>query len=332
MAGYGGQDALVRLAREPIRPVYLIEGQEAVLIDAAIDLLVDRVLPEAQRDFNLDRMSGQNADVRRIIDTAQTFPAFATHRCLVVRQAHLLTWDSKGPLAVYLESPSETSVLIFCGDKFDARSRSIQKAKKAGFHFPLEAPKPRQLPGVLARYAKKHEIQISQRAVQAVAEASPSLSASVQNLKMLALYAADREIGEDDVCAVLQSAKEESVFDLVDAVGRGDRGQSFAMLDRLVRHSGAAPLRVLHMLARHYRSLLRAAEARRLNMDRAATAKHVGGPPFLLERLRTQSARYAVSDLTGALEAIQRTDVGLKGGALDPLRGLERLVLRLLRD
>jgi DNA polymerase-3 subunit delta len=91
-----------------------------------------------------------------------------------------------------------------------------------------------------------------------------------------------------------------------------------------------APLRVLAMVARHYRNLLRA----RAVLDGAGSTRELpqilGVPPFVANNLADQARKHGVTALAAGVVACGETDRDLKGGPLDDVRAMERLALRLM--
>jgi DNA polymerase-3 subunit delta len=111
---------------------------------------------------------------------------------------------------------------------------------------------------------------------------------------------------------------EESVWDLMDAIGSGRVANSLVLLGRLEGTGAAAPA-ILGSLASHFRKLAR--------LRSGAT---IAAAPFVVRKLERQARRFTLPRLVGCLKAIHETDTALKGaGALPPEAALERLVIGL---
>ena len=59
------------LKERHFRPIYYLMGEEPYYIDQITDFLLDNVLSEVEKDFNLDVLYGADVDVNTIINTAQ---------------------------------------------------------------------------------------------------------------------------------------------------------------------------------------------------------------------------------------------------------------------
>lgn len=334
-------DPLSHLAEDGPRAVYAIDGEERVLVDEAVATIRDAAVQARARDFNLDVMTAKDATLARALDAAQTLPAFAPLRVVIVKDAERWTDPKKGeddtrtdlgPLLRYLESPSPTTVLMLvAAETFDARTKVYKALDKAGATMRFAHPHEREMPRVVAARAKKMGVNIATHAIDAVVDAvGTDVGAAIAALEKLALYAAGRAITRADVDELVSPVKEESVFALSDAVGARDVRRAFLLLHAMIGGEQAHPLQLLALLARHWRQLaaLRALLDARAGDD--AMLAQVKVPPFILGKLKDQARKQPLTALTQGLSAIAEADRRMKGlGKLDGARVMERLVLEL---
>jgi DNA polymerase-3 subunit delta len=332
--GGGGEDG-ARLPIDPPRPVYLIDGEERYLVDEALAQLRDVVLPGRARDFNLDLFMAKEVPLARIIDAANTLPAFAPTRLVLVKEAEALAdLDDLGPLTRYVASPSPSTVLVLvASEKFDARTRFYKALERQTTAVRFSKPSERDLPRVIEDRARRAGLTLDAEAVRALADGvGCDVGAVVAALEKLALYVGDRRrVARADVEELVVPAKEESIFDFADAVGTRDAPRALALLHGMLVISKAHPLQLLGLLAGHWRKLatVRALVDARAGED-AFSAALPRLPPFVVQKLRQQASRQSAAELVNGLEAIQETDKALKGGRLADTRVMERLVLTLV--
>src|SRR5688500_1772536 len=133
--------------------VYLIDGEERLLVDEAVRKLKEESLPKQARDFNFDSFNGKEAVMSKVIGAAQMLPAFAPRRVVMVENADKvidkIAEDDAALLLAYLQKPSPTTVLIFVGEKFDARSKIFKAFQKSGTVIRHSKPKPREMPDLI---------------------------------------------------------------------------------------------------------------------------------------------------------------------------------------
>lgn len=328
------KDALEDLKARGPQLVYLVDGEERLLVDEAVRVLKEHALPKQARDFNFDTFNGKDAKLIRIVEAAQMLPAFAPRRLVLVENSDALDLDEPDVLLKYLEKPSPTTVLVFVGEKFDARSKVYKAFQKSGVVLRYGRPKPREMPDLVKKRARATSIAIEDSAVRSLIDAvGADASAAFQALELLALYVGPgvkRAITSRDVEAVVSLTKEESIFALADSIGLQDRAGALRGLHAMLAVSREPPLRILAMIARHWRNLARA----RSLLDAGTAPKEieaaVGIPPFLLDNLLSQARRKPAAAFAVGLQEIADADKALKGGALDHMRAMERLVLGLM--
>ena len=65
------------LASGRIRPAYLLAGSEALLRDDAALAIAEKVLADAPREFNLDRLDGRTTSAEQLRDSVRALPVMA---------------------------------------------------------------------------------------------------------------------------------------------------------------------------------------------------------------------------------------------------------------
>ncbi|MEO1229444.1 MAG: DNA polymerase III subunit delta [Myxococcota bacterium] len=348
-------DPFAALEKEGPGPVYAVDGVQ-VLVDDFVRAVRAAVFPPgaAGVDFNLDQLTGPETSWARVLDTAQTLPAFAPRRLVLVHQANLLL-EPKGrgerskeeadkavdALTTYLEAPSETTTLVLVAkDKWDGRLRAFKAFKKAGVLVRFDAPKEREMAGLLRERAKALGAKLEPDAARAlVAAVGTDLGTAFQNLEQLWLYVgpnSGQPITRADVEAVVSDVREENVFQLMDAIAAGHRGEALAGLHNIFaqgrERKDAIAFRTFGLLARQFRNLLAASAALAAGARPGDLPKLLGVPPFAADKLVDLARQGDPGRFSRALVSIAATDRAFKGGTLDYPRALERLVLALQQD
>ena len=103
-------DEIVRSVRAGnFAPVYYLMGEEAYYIDKVSEFIVDTVLKEEEKDFNLTVCYGTDVTADEVINAAKRFPMMAERQVVLVREAQSL--PGKERLSFYLEHPQPSTVL-----------------------------------------------------------------------------------------------------------------------------------------------------------------------------------------------------------------------------
>src|SRR5207244_4855100 len=108
-------DALLRSLKQGAPdPVYYLHGEEDVLKDEAVRVLLERAVDPAARDFNLDQRTAADLDPEAFNALVNTPPILAATRAVVLRGMEQLRKTAKvrQELLHYLDSPNPSTVLV----------------------------------------------------------------------------------------------------------------------------------------------------------------------------------------------------------------------------
>ncbi len=144
----------------------------------------------------------------------------------------------------------------------------------------------------------------------------------------LILYRNGETIRRDDVRALVASAQEQSIFDLVDALGQRRTTRALELLHDQLRHN-ANEFYLLSMITRQYRLLLQVTDLMRRGMATDAIQKQLSLHPFVTRKMVEQARNYSVEQLEQIMEQLLETDVNLKTSQLEAGLALDMLVVEL---
>jgi DNA polymerase-3 subunit delta len=300
-----------KLDPNKLAPVYILVSQEPLLLDRAQEAIRDAAVPEDLRGFNLDQIQGKGANAEQILNIAQTLPMMAQRRLVVVRGLESLAAAELTKLVPYLDEPNPSTVLLAVCGKVDKRIKFFQKAKKLKMLYELAAPK-RLGPWIRAE-ADRLEVKISSAAADRLADVvGKDMARLGLSLEQLSLYAGDRVVEVDDVEDLIADTRERSVFELTGAIAGRDQARALAAVHGLFEQRQSS-IGVVMMLARHMRQLglCQAGLAERLSSS--DLARRVGVPPFVLDKLRSQSEHYSVRAVARSMSLLGEADRALKG-------------------
>lgn len=151
-------------------PVYFLMGEEDYYIDRISDYLIDRVLTEAEKEFNLTVLYGSDTDIATVINTAKRYPMMSNYQVVVIKEAQNLRNIEE--LTYYLQKPLLSTVLVFCykHGSLDKRKKITAEIEKTGVLFESKKLKDAQLPGFISSYLKRKQIEIDPKASEMMAE------------------------------------------------------------------------------------------------------------------------------------------------------------------
>ena len=331
MASDADVDVLLREIRAgKAAPVYLVHGPERYLADRAVAALVEALLEGAPRDFNLDRFDGKGCDAERLLAAARSFPMMARRRVVLVRDAEQLAPAALAKLSEYAADPAPTTALVLSAEKIDLRKKAVHALRDAAKVVECKKVYARHLPGWITRMAKAEGRRIEPDAVDALVRlVGADLALLESETRKAALLAEEGEpIAARHVRAVVADLREETVFELGDAVAGRAAGDALRILGKMIE-GNAEPLHVLWSVGKHLRTLAMADDAVRQG-KRAVEALHaMDVREFLVEKYAGQLRRFAPGQLKRAYLAVRDADLALKSSKLPGRLVLEKLVLDL---
>lgn len=189
-------------------------------------------------------------------------------------------------------------------------------------------------PSEVARWLHDRAVQrgvsIEPRAIDALCDLTgANLRALATELDKLAMYAGARAITADDVRLLTPQAREEYIFDLVDAVVEGRAADALRMTRRMRDDHSETPAHQLLMIARQVRMMVRAAELIDTRAPAEEIRKATNVHPRMVEKLTRQARAAGRVASEASLRAVEHSDHSVKTGRLDADLALELLVVRL---
>lgn len=319
--------------RQGLAPIYLIGGDEPLLVEEALDALRtaayaagfgEREVFTAETGFEWGGFYG----------ATQSMSLFSQRRLLELRLPTAKPGEAgaKTLLQIAQERPADVLVVVTTG-KLDKATRSakwvkaIEAAGTVVIAYPVDA-------GRMAAWVRERMRTRGVRATAGVAELlahhmEGNLLAAAQEIDKLALVAEGREVTPDDIENNLSDNARFNVFGLVDTCLAGKPAAIVRTLHSL-RAEGVEPVLVAWALAREARDLSRMAASLASGTNEARVLQSAGvwarRQPLVCKALR----RLKVSQGYALLEQAARVDRIIKGRAAgDAWLALEQLALEL---
>lgn len=323
--GLSPDELLGEIAKGEIRSFYLLHGDEEYEREAIATAMIKILAPVQARDFNLDIVRAERFDLLDFLQLYEAYPMMADHRLVVLRDAQELSADQCRSLERVLENPAATTRLVVVGQKVDMRRKFYRELNHQGRGVEFKLPYDNQVPQWIYRYAKREGIEIETEAIQLLGQyvgAKPR--ELVSELEKLVSFAG-LPITVSAVEQVVGITKGTSVFDLADAIGKGQGSKAQVLLHTFLGQ-GEEPSRAVAMIARHFQILIKARALMGQSLPRGEMASQLGVAPFFLAGYMDQAKNRSTLWFWAGLSALKEADWRLKSQG----RRQEGLVLDLL--
>jgi DNA polymerase-3 subunit delta len=320
-------EELERDLASAIRPVYLVLGPEEYLCDQALAILKNRIIKPDAADFDYSVFTAGDAHVAEILEAARIYPMLSPRRLVVVENTGKLKDAEAEKLLEGLSSISPRSTVILTAAELDKRKK-FYKAFQKDFclcEFPrLKGP---ALERWSETFVRKSGYRISSSALKRVVDvAGADMRTLASEFEKLMLYAgAEKNIPDAVIEDLVRASRQQSIFDLTNAVGRRDRTGSLRSLGNLLG-MGEHPLVIVTMLARHCRQTLIAIEGLRERKNPRDIAAAAQIPPFAIDQFLSSARAVNPDTVRNMYTRLAEIDRQLKSSSLDGRALLEGLI------
>ena len=319
---------------EKIKPVYFLFGDEEYLAEEELRRIKVEVFGEAGAGGGLNSLNYQafNAadkqspfDAEVVLEAARTMPAFAPVRLVVVKGAEALKAAALDILYPYVKDPSPSTCLVFLssGWKVNKNTKFFKALKQSNAVTQYFRLKGSALKERIGEYARGEGKKITPEAARRlISLTGPQLGSVLGELEKVVIFVGDSnaiELGDVEACAI--DVKEETAFDLADAIGRQDAAKAFALLQKL---EAEEPVKVLGAVAWQFRTLIKL----KSELGTGSAGKLRIRPDKL--RLYTgicNSMKW--SELLGVIHSLRRADMNVKSGMVPKGLVLPKLIMEL---
>lgn len=349
---------LARMERRELAPAYLFLGPEAYQRRRAREAVRKALLGAVDNEDAVTRYDLSQTPLAEVIDDARALSLFVSERIIFAGNAEAAlprtgaassreddAEEGEGPagsadaLAAYIKNPTPGVVLIFDAARFDFDGDDRRKQERVRKFF-AAVPDPVEFKRASAEDARREAGAMARRAgvvldsgvVELLVEAlGADLARLAVEMEKISLFAAGRPVTMEDIAALVPDARATTVFALVAALGRRDRGRSLEILDTLLRDGEYLPL-ALAFLSTQFRAALVAREAglrgpQQIVGHFAKLGVQMWGARA--EQVYQTVTKFTKPQLERALKLIFEVDRDLRSARPDDRVVMEQFILRL---
>jgi len=341
-------EAMAAIKKGDLKSVYLIAGEESYLAEKIEQALLDKLLPEANKE-GLQKISG-DIDLAELMNLIDSAPFFSDKNVILIRGTTLLKekknaapaegkkakTDKKEEalLSTLADMPPYSVLILVSHEKPDKRRKIYKTIEKYGMTVEAESLHAwninEWLQAKLSEMGKQFDREAHAYLLEAIGVMQKiSLGFLDQELSKLALYTDKRLIGKEDLLQILSGLPEVSIFAMLDAISEKNTGKALQLLNEQLE-TGTYPLNIAALLIRHVRQLWQAKILEAKGYSGRQLASPLGLVPFVAEKVAKYSRSFKEPALKQALMDLAEMDYKLKSGQAEPAL-LERIIIELCR-
>lgn len=238
-----------------LAPVYLVAGNEPLLLEEAADAI--RAAARGQGYGDREVLFAETGfDWQRLAAAGASLSLFASKRLLELRLPSGKPGDAGAQaLKDYAARPAEDTVLLVLAGKPERTPAWVTALEKAGVYVQVWPVDIARLPAWIGQRMRQKGLKPTPDAVQLIASrVEGNLLAAAQEVDKLALLAGPGEVDAETVRTAVADSARFDVFQCVDAALAGEAPRAVRMLEGLRAEGAAVPL-LLWALAREVRTL-----------------------------------------------------------------------------
>ena len=241
-------------------PVYLLMGDEPYYPELVCNEILQRCIPEEEKDFNETVCYGGEVTAAQVITAARRFPMMAERQLVVVKEAQQM----KGieDLALYCAEPLDSTVLVILMHKASADKRKAfyKSVQKVGVVLDSPALRDYEIPNWIQSYYASRGLQIEPQAAALLAESvGTDLSTIVVETDKLtkALPEGAARVTVGDIERNVGISRQFSIFELTKELSYKHAAKALSIASHLGDSAKFAMPMAVSALFTHFNRILR---------------------------------------------------------------------------
>jgi len=331
-------DQLTTHVEGSLKPVYLITGEEPLLVQEAMDEIRSAARAKGFDERQVLQVE-RGFDWQALLEESNSLSLFASQKIIELKlpSGKPGTEGSK-KLAEYLQSPPEDTVLIIEAGRID--KKTLEKSKwcssidRLGAIIQIWPIKPNEMPSFMRQRARKLKLNIQHDALLHLSSRlEGNLLAAKQELDKLKLLHGTEEITTGMILDEVKDSARYDVFDLCKATMQGNAAASANILHHL-RAEGTEATYVLWALGKDIRLLAELTLANGQPHQIEQTFKNKRLFPQQQKDYRAALANHVSNkDCNHAITLLKQADDAIKGAkhAVNPWQLIEEAVFTICK-
>lgn len=308
------------LAAGTLGRLYLFYGEEAYLRDYYLGRMKEQLIAPGMESFNYRTIAGKECSARTLGAAVDVLPMMSPRTMVVVTDYHLFgaAEAERTAMTDLLSDLPDYCCVVFVYDvieyKSDARMKKLSGVLKSVGSAVQFAP---QEQSALVDWIHRRFRALGRDIDTADAQyliflCGDLMNSLISEIGKIGAYAKQKRVTRADIDAVAIPQLDAVVFQMTDAITRGDFDKAAAVLGDLL-HLQQPPIMILSVLGKQLRQLYSA----RLALDGGKNTSYLMGlwkmrSPYPAERLMSAARRFSPAWCRTAVIRCARTDLAMK--------------------
>lgn len=314
--------------------LYLIWGPEDYLADRFFEEIKKLCITSEADDFSYRRLDERDFSLLSLKEAIDSVPFLSERSLVEVRGVDINKLRESDEISAVLSDIPDYCTVVFVapiGFEPDKRLKVYKAIQKYGKEICATAQGGDILiKWIIRRFAaegKGIELNAVQRLINVSGELMNGL---IPEINKIASYTKGDRVTEADVDAVAHHIPEAVVFDMTEALAKGENNAAMRLLGELLADKNNEPTMILAIVGGQMRKMYAARVAIDNGLDKDYVMKALSlRYDFMANRLLAASRRFSTAQIIRAVELCAETDYAMKSSRTEPTELLKECVMRI---
>jgi len=308
-----------QISSKKFLPIYFLAGEDSFAINRTAEKIKEAVLPFIGSEFDVESYSmDKNEEIAPVLDSASAFPFGGEKKFILVKNFEVV--KDKKALSTYAKSPSPSTVLVITYHQRikNFNSSPFVELLERNYLFQTPILKEFQVVDWLIHQASEMGLEMGKEEAIALVEmmGDDKTLLEIQLQKFRDYLDGKGSVTFGVIEKLSFNAKGFSVFDLTNALGRGEKKRAVEILFNLL-DNGNDMVYITTMLAKYIRTIAMATELRKAQIPPDSAAKKMGVSPYYYKKLSEGKFFFNEARLKKAAKALLRAELNIKTSNMD---------------
>jgi len=335
------------IKKNEIKNIYLFYGEEAYLINNALEKLKKNLVDPSFEQLNFIILEGKEISAEKIMDACETLPFMAEKKLIYVKgsdifqgKSKILSEEQEKYMINYIkEIPSSTTVVFYGTSSVDTRRKIVKEIKKYGALVEFSKLSEDEFNKWIKKIFKSYGKSIENKEIAMIKNHLDYLGRNAsQNLldvenqikKVIAFMGEKIELEEMHIEKILSSSFQNDIFKLLDSIEKRNASDSIKRLNYILE-DGEPTLKILTTLGNQIKNILSA----KLLLEEGYSSKMIASKlsihPFVASKCASQGKQFSIEKLKKLLNGFLEADIMIKTGKMDEKIVIEMLVMEMCK-
>lgn len=322
------------LSKEKFLPLYFFCGEDQYSLDLAIEMVEQTVGPHVLSDFDKEIINAEKSQsLSQVLDLAFSFPFGGGKKLLILKNFD--KFNDKKELLSYTANPPDFTVLVIMqsGKISDLSREPYSVLLEKRFLFEARNATGSELVEWVVKKSKKLGINFSDDNAQALIEivGEDKSLLDMQLEKFVDYLGGKSDVTFEDIKKISSPTKEHSIFDLQDAIGKGNKSKALEVAYNLL-DAGTEIVFIINMLSKFVLAVAQITELVKSRVNDFEAAKLAGISYGYY--MNCKKASFLMNDerLLNASRALLTADLSIKTSATESKTVLTILITEMLGE